>query len=506
MGDSSTHTGALIPPVDGTDFPHTGLIKLFDAQRYGYAILEDNVTTNSNSGTAASVYDKNFNIGMDDTSNSGRTTVAVMSGAIIRNGILVNVSTGASLGVGKHLVEITSGTPTDEQFIEQGTSGQNFYHVIVVNSSNTVKIRNPSAQDKVADLLAGDIPIAILRVQNGESKTARQIQYLGTDRRDGGLSIYYTNSNVPTESVRISASAGDTTIENKAQDKDVIFKVNDGGASTEVMRIDGSKSKVGIGTGDAVSATLHVQDTTTDDSIPVVLVESTDAGAATGPELVLYRNSSSAADSDALGHLLYRGKNDAGSPQDVTYAQIYAKIEDMTDGTEDGQLYLRTVIDGTLRNRIECNASEVVFNQGSIDSDFRVESDGNINMLFVDGQNNEVGIGTNSPAATLDVASGSTFRNTRLLTVSSSTSPLALTEASHAGRYIIYTGSSGQLNLPATSTAGEHYAILNATTGDITIGRNSNNINGAGSNVTLGTFKAATCIAIGSNNWMVIGV
>ena len=38
MGDSSTHTGALIPPVDGTDFPHTGLIKLFDAQRYGYAI------------------------------------------------------------------------------------------------------------------------------------------------------------------------------------------------------------------------------------------------------------------------------------------------------------------------------------------------------------------------------------------------------------------------------------------------------------------------------------
>ena len=215
----------------------------------------------------------------------------------------------------------------------------------------------------------------------------------------------------------------------------------------------------------------------------------------------MYRNSSSAADNDALGHLLYRGKNDAGSPQDVTYAQIYAKIEDMTDGTEDGQLFIRTIVDGTLRNKIECNASEVVFNQGSIDSDFRVESDGNINMLFVDAANDEVGIGTNSPVATLDVLSGGTFRNTRLLTVSVSAGT-TLTEAAHAGRYNI---CAGNVTLPSTSTAGEHYAILNTTGGNITIGRNGRNINGAGSDFTLATFKAATCIAIGSNNWMVVG-
>ena len=44
-----------------------------------------------------------------------------------------------------------------------------------------------------------------------------------------------------------------------------------------------------------------------------------------------------------------------------------------------------------------------VFNEGGIDADFRVESDGNANMLFVDGGNNRVGVGTGTPLSTLDV-------------------------------------------------------------------------------------------------------
>ena len=38
-----------------------------------------------------------------------------------------------------------------------------------------------------------------------------------------------------------------------------------------------------------------------------------------------------------------------------------------------------------------------VFNEASADVDFRVESNGNANMLFVDGGNNKVGIGNNNP-------------------------------------------------------------------------------------------------------------
>jgi hypothetical protein len=47
--------------------------------------------------------------------------------------------------------------------------------------------------------------------------------------------------------------------------------------------------------------------------------------------------------------------------------------------------------------------SSAVFNEGSTDSDFRVESDGNANMVFVDASTDRVGIGTNAPDKTLHV-------------------------------------------------------------------------------------------------------
>ena len=49
---------------------------------------------------------------------------------------------------------------------------------------------------------------------------------------------------------------------------------------------------------------------------------------------------------------------------------------------------------------------EMVVNDNSKDMDFRVESDGNANMLFVDGGTNRVGIGTNAPSSALDVVGG----------------------------------------------------------------------------------------------------
>jgi hypothetical protein len=45
-----------------------------------------------------------------------------------------------------------------------------------------------------------------------------------------------------------SKSSGDRVIKNTVEDKDIILKVNDGGVDTEVMRLDGGTSRVGIGT------------------------------------------------------------------------------------------------------------------------------------------------------------------------------------------------------------------------------------------------------------------
>ena len=46
-----------------------------------------------------------------------------------------------------------------------------------------------------------------------------------------------------------------------------------------------------------------------------------------------------------------------------------------------------------------------VFNEASADVDFRVESNGNANMLFVDGSNDKIGVNTNSPDAIFTVDS-----------------------------------------------------------------------------------------------------
>jgi len=77
--------------------------------------------------------------------------------------------------------------------------------------------------------------------------------------------------------------------------------------------------------------TLTVNNTTTDDSI---LVTTTEDSNNAGPVITLKRNSSSVADADYLGQIKFKGENDAN--QEIVYAKITGKIQDASDGTEDG--------------------------------------------------------------------------------------------------------------------------------------------------------------------------
>ena len=295
---------------------------------------------------------------------------------------------------------------------------------------------------------------------------------------------------------RIELKSTEVVVNNGSIDSN--FRVESDG-ETHMLFVDAGNDRVGMGT-DSPSGTLHVKNSNTDYA---ALFESDDDSASAAPDVALYRNGLTPANGDDLGHLIWRGTTDDGDSTvtRTNITDIFSELQVAATGTESGKMHLRTKKAGTMNKRISIEATKTVVNEDGVDVDFIIESDNNANMFFVDAGNDEVGIGTNSPVATLDIASGSTFRNTRLLTVSVSAST-TLTEADHAGRYNI---CAGNITLPATSTAGEHYAILNTTGGDITIGRNGNNINGAASDFTLGTYNAATCIAIGSNNWMVVG-
>lgn len=86
--------------------------------------------------------------------------------------------------------------------------------------------------------------------------------------------------------------------------------------------------------------------------------------------------------------------------------------------------------------RVEFGTSEVVFNDGGNDIDFRIEGDTNSALFFVDAGNDRVGIGTTSPGANLDVV-GSGLTLARLKGGSGS--------SQGAGFYVTKAGSANTL-------------------------------------------------------------
>jgi hypothetical protein len=84
---------------------------------------------------------------------------------------------------------------------------------------------------------------------------------------------------------------------------------------------------------------------------------STNTSASDAPIIQSYRDSSSPADADALGTIRYQGNNDAD--QKVTYAEVEAQADDVTDGTEDGAYKISRMVAGTSTVGFELNASGV---------------------------------------------------------------------------------------------------------------------------------------------------
>ena len=167
-------------------------------------------------------------------------------------------------------------------------------------------------------------------------------------------------------------------------------------SSTNTFAITGNTTFAGD-----VDITGNTTMTTADNTVTLTLT-STDADDNVGPKLHLYRNSGSPAANDFLGEVEFVGRND--NSQDVAYASINGFINDTSDGQEDGRIDIRSMLAGTEVSRIKTDINEVVLNDDSKDVDFRVESDGNANMLFVDAGNNRVGIGEDSPDEELHIS------------------------------------------------------------------------------------------------------
>ena len=202
---------------------------------------------------------------------------------------------------------------------------------------------------------------------------------------------------------------------------------------------------------------------TTADNLPQLTLKSTDADGGRGPELLLTRDSASPADGDGIGFISWTADNDAGASH--AFCGIEVLATDVSDGSEDATWQLFTQVGGTSRSRFSAAPSETVFNEDSIDLDFRVESNGSANMLFVDGGNDEVVVqkassGGTATANTVFIVEDDD--NTELSILGGSSSVLGI-NFGHSGDVddgrITYNTSNGSEEMAFTVNAATRLSI-----------------------------------------------
>ncbi len=103
--------------------------------------------------------------------------------------------------------------------------------------------------------------------------------------------------------------------------------------------------------------------------------------------------------------------------------------------------------------RVEFGTSEVVFNDGGANYDFRIEGDTNANLFFVDASAEAVGIGTTTPGAALHIlaqdgtiyqqATRGTGTTWRLQTSGANGQSYELYDITNSQRAYLYTGGTG---------------------------------------------------------------
>ena len=244
------------------------------------------------------------------------------------------------------------------------------------------------------------------------------------------------------------------------------------------------------------------QTISTDGNTAQLTLESTDADASLGPLLAMHRNSASPADSDVTGKIEFNGEDSAGNA--TVYASINSSILDVTNGTEDGELKFEVRKDGSNTETLTLKSEEVVLNEGSADIDFRVESNDQADMFFVDAGNNRIGIGTDAPVNTLDVIDNGggaavvgRIRNEGGAAGDDATLELSIATASEEMR-VLFTDSSGTAGQIVVDGGDNSMAFETGTSEAMRIDTNGNLLLGQTSTTQPGLSN--TTAGLGINN------
>ena len=283
---SKNMTGTLTPIEDSVDFMHTGLIKALQQMAKGNIVVRNN----SND--------------FDITQAGSGNVIQVSAGTYLRDGLKYTASAA----------NFTTSAFT--------TSYDKGYHLLVVNSSNALAIRQPTVIDKVAVYTAGDTLIAMIEYSSTTSWGSRRIQYLTTGKVANSVSVAYDNSSVYTEAMSIYGNVDRTVFKNNIANADIRFILADNTADEKFEILsdddsDGDEGDTNLFSVDGLGAIAHGAFTTSGTALSTVstLTVGTDL-TVTGGDIVFGNGQNATTGITATAHNV-AGKNltiTAGSP------------------------------------------------------------------------------------------------------------------------------------------------------------------------------------------------
>ena len=223
--------------------------------------------------------------------------------------------------------------------------------------------------------------------------------------RDETNKDIYINSPA-AETLGLSAgnatTAGFVTINEEGFDTD--FRVEASGEANALF-VQGSDGAVGIGT-DSPDYSLHVVG-----DYNLAKFNTTRAGS-DGVYVQLEHFSSSPTNDDNLAYLVFKGYNDAETPEEINYGVIETRSADIGNGTEDGKMIFRTMVAGTDTRNLVINNGNVGIGEDDPGARLEVLGPNAVGEFFTAGNYGAAGvvfqrIGTSSPHNSFDFWNGS---------------------------------------------------------------------------------------------------
>ena len=317
----------------------------------------------------------------------------------------------------------------DDAAVFNDGGADNDFRVESVDETHMVFVDGGNNRVSVGDSV--DAPAATLEVTNHASAGATGVPLIQLNSNDTDkIAIDINAANIDADVLDIAADAVTTA--------NVLDITADGLTTGKILNLVSDSSNTDANTlallhndhASAVATTvLHVKndaiaanrtvlvETTAAETNP--LLELRNSNAATDKPVILSLNrtdSSAEADDMSLGTIRFDGV-DSGN-NGLAYVTIEGTASDITNNDEGGKLVINVMAGGTAgtagvanllsvggEDQANSTPCEVTINDAGIDSDFRVESNDETHMIFVDAGNNRVSIGdsVDAPAATLEV-------------------------------------------------------------------------------------------------------